>query len=69
MQLDQLKVLSGAVGAVQSEEAALAVAPAIHVMLEEEGVDYRPVARSVMRKVAAPSFLNAMKPRTLADLR
>lgn len=64
------EVLSGAIGAVRSGEAALAVAPAIHVMLEEEGFDYMPVARSVMRNVAAPSLLDAMDaPRTLADLR
>ena len=64
------EVLSGAIGAVQSGAAALAVAPAIPVMLEEEGFDYMPVARSVMRNVAAPSLLDAMEaPRTLADLR
>lgn len=64
------EVLSGAIEAVQSGEAALAVAPAIHVMLEEEGFDYMPVAQSVMRNVAAPSLLDAMDaPRTLADLR
>ncbi|THH35369.1 LysR family transcriptional regulator [Aliishimia ponticola] len=64
------EVLSGAIGAVQSGEAALALAPAIHVMLEEGGFDYRPVARSAMRNVAAPSLLDAMDaPGTLADLR
>ena len=64
------EVLSGAIEAVQSGEAVLAVAPAIHVMLEEEGFDYMPVARSAMRNVAAPSLLEAMKtPRTLSDLR
>ncbi|GHE04205.1 hypothetical protein U879_06900 [Defluviimonas sp. 20V17] len=64
------EVLSGAIEAVQSGEAALAVAPAIPVMLEEGDFDYRPVARSVMRNVAAPSLLDAMDaPRTLADIR
>lgn len=64
------EVLSGAIEAVQSGQAALAVAPAIQVMLEEEGFDYMPLAGSVMRNVAAPSLLDAMKaPRTLADLR
>ncbi|MAM25747.1 MAG: hypothetical protein CML55_10290 [Rhodobacteraceae bacterium] len=64
------EVLSGAIEAVQSGEAVLAVAPAIQVMLEEAGFDYRPVARSTMRNVAAPSLLGAMDaPRTLADLR
>lgn len=64
------EVLSGAIEAVQSGKAALAVAPAIAVMLEEGGFDYRPVAKSVMRNVAAPSLLEAMKaPRTLADMR
>lgn len=64
------EVLSGAIEAVQSGEAALAVAPAIQVMLEEEGFDYMPVGGSIMRNVAAPSLLGAMDaPRTLADLR
>jgi DNA-binding transcriptional LysR family regulator len=64
------EVLSGAIEAVQSGEAALAVAPAIPVVLEEESFDYRPVARSVMHNVAAPSLLEAMEaPQTLADLR
>jgi DNA-binding transcriptional LysR family regulator len=64
------EVLSGAIEAVRSGEAALAMAPAIPVMLEEEGFDYMPLAGSVMRNVAAPSLLDAMKsPCTLADLR
>ena len=64
------EVLSGAIEAVRSGEAALAVAPAIPVMLEEEGFDYMPLAGSVMRNVAAPTLLDAMDaPRTLADLR
>ena len=64
------EVLSGAIEAVRSGEAALAVAPAIPVMLEEAGFDYMPVARAVMRNVAAPALLDAMDaPRTLADLR
>lgn len=64
------EILSGAIEAVRSGQAALAVAPAIHVMLEEEGFDYRPVARSVMRNVAAPALLDAMgAPGSLADLR
>ncbi|WP_341212949.1 LysR family transcriptional regulator [uncultured Limimaricola sp.] len=64
------EVLSGAIEAVQSGNAALALAPAIPVMLEEEGFDYMPLAGSVMRNVAAPSLLDAMNtPRTLADLR
>lgn len=64
------EVLSGAIGAVRSGEAAIAIAPAIPVMLEEESFDYMPLAGSVMRNVAAPSLLDAMNaPRTLADLR
>ncbi len=64
------EVLSGAIEAIKSGEAALAVAPAIQVMLEEEVFDYMPLARSVMRNVAAPSLLDAMNaPRSLADLR
>lgn len=64
------EVLSGAIEAVQTGDAALAVAPAIPVMLEEEGFDYMPVDRSVMRNVAAPTLIDAMDaPRTLADLR
>ena len=64
------EVLSGAIEAVRSGEAALALAPAIPVMLEEEGFDYMPLAGSVMRNVAAPTLLDAMDaPRTLADLR
>ncbi|RMH53470.1 MAG: LysR family transcriptional regulator [Alphaproteobacteria bacterium] len=64
------EVLSGAIEAVRSGEAALAVAPAIPVMLEEAGFDYMPVARSVMRNVAAPALLDAMDaPVTLAGLR
>jgi DNA-binding transcriptional LysR family regulator len=64
------EVLSGAIEAVRSGEAALAVAPAIPVMLEDGDFDYRPVARSVMRNVAAPSLLEAMDaPHTLADMR
>ena len=64
------EVLSGAVEAVRSGNAALAMAPAIPVMLEEEGFDYMPLAGSMMRNVAAPSLLDAMNaPRTLADLR
>jgi len=66
----QAEVLSGAIEAVQTGAAALAVAPAIQVMLEEEGFDYMPVDRSVMRNVAAPALIHAMDaPRTLADLR
>lgn len=64
------EVLSGAIGAVQSGEAALALAPAIPVMLEEAGFDYSPLAGSVMRNVAAPSLLEAMEGAlTLAELR
>lgn len=64
------ELLSGAIEAVRSGEAALAVAPAIPVMLEEAGFDYRPVARSVMRNVAAPALLGALDaPLTLAGLR
>ncbi|MFC6588588.1 LysR family transcriptional regulator [Sulfitobacter pacificus] len=64
------EVLSGAIEAVQTGTAALAVAPAIQVMLEEEGFDYIPVDRSFMRNVAAPSLIGAMgAPATLADLR
>lgn len=64
------EVLSGAIEAVASGAAALAVAPAIHVLLEEAGFDYMPLAGSVMRNVAAPSLLAAMNaPRRLADLR
>jgi len=64
------EVLSGAIGAVQSGEAALALAPAIPVMLEEGGFDYSPLAGSVMRNVASPSLLEAMEGAlTLAELR
>ncbi|WP_417522722.1 LysR family transcriptional regulator [Marinovum sp.] len=64
------EVLSGAIGAVQSGEAALGLAPAIPVMLEEAGFDYSPLAGSVMRNVAAPSLLEAMEGAlTLAELR
>lgn len=64
------EVLSGAIQAVRSGEAALALAPAIPVMLEEADFDYRPLAGTVMRNVAAPSLLEAMNaPGTLADLR
>ena len=64
------EVLSGAIETVRSGAAALAMAPAIPVMLEEEGFDYMPLNGSVMRNVAAPSLLDAMSaPRTLADLR
>ena len=63
------EVLSGAIGAVQSGEAALALAPAIPVMLEEAGFDYMPLTVSVMRNVAAPSLLEAMNgPNSLAEL-
>lgn len=66
----QAEVLSGAIDAVQTGAAALAVAPALQVMLEEEGFDYIPVDKSVMRNVAAPQLIEAMStPRTLADLR
>lgn len=64
------EVLSGAIEAVQSGAAALALAPAIPVMLEEAEFDYKPLAGSVMRNVAAPSLLEAMNgPKTLAELR
>lgn len=64
------EVLSGAIQAVQSGAAALAVAPAIQVLLEEEGFDYMPVDISVMRNVAAPSLFDTRDaPRTLTDLR
>ena len=64
------EVLSGAIEAVRAGDAAMAMAPAIPVMLEEEGFDYMPLNGSVMRNVAAPSLLDAMSaPRTLADLR
>lgn len=64
------EVLSGAIEAVASGAAALAVAPAIHVLLEEAGFDYMPLAGSMMRNVAAPALLDAMNaPRTLTDLR
>ncbi len=64
------EVLSGAIEAVRSGAAALAMAPAIPVMLEEEGFDYMSLNGSVMRNVAAPSLLDGMSaPRTLADLR
>lgn len=66
----QAEILSGAIEAVQSGTAALAVAPAIQVMLEDEGFDYMPVDRSVMRNVAAPALIEAMDaPSTVADLR
>lgn len=66
----QAEVLSGAIEAVQKGAAALAVAPAIQVMLEEEAFDYMPVDKSVMRNVAAPTLIEAMdSPRTLSDLR
>lgn len=66
----QAEILSGAIEAVQTGAAALAVAPAIQVMLEDEGFNYMPVDSSVMRNVAAPALIHAMDgPRTLADLR
>lgn len=64
------EVLSGAVGAVKSGEAALAIAPMLPVMLEEEGLDYIAVDRIVMRNVAAPALIDAMDgPERLSDLR
>lgn len=64
------EVLSGAIQAVKSGAAALALAPAIPVMLEDAGFDYMPLASSVMRNVAAPTLLEAMNaPASLDDLR
>lgn len=64
------EVLSGAIEAVQSGESAIALAPAHPVMLEEAGFDYKPLAGTVMRNVAAPSLLEEKTgPVTLADLR
>lgn len=64
------EVLSGAIGAVKSGEAALAVAPMLPVMLEEEGLDHVGIGRITMRNVAAPVLINAMDgPERLSDLR
>ncbi|GAA6182665.1 LysR family transcriptional regulator [Shimia sp. NS0008-38b] len=66
----QAELLSGAIEAVQTGAAAFAVAPALQVMLEEEGFEYIPVDKSVMHNVAAPMLIDTMgAPRTLADLR
>jgi DNA-binding transcriptional LysR family regulator len=66
----QAEVLSGAIEAVQTGAAALAVAPAVQVMLEEEGFEYLPVDRSAMRNVAAPRLIAAMGALgSLSDLR
>lgn len=64
------EVLSGAIEAVKAGEAALAVAPMMPIMLEEEGFDYMPLSGSAMRNVAAPSLMAAIgNPQRLSDLR
>ncbi|WP_432254815.1 LysR family transcriptional regulator [Limimaricola sp. AA108-03] len=64
------EVLSGAIDAVKSGEAALAVAPMLPVMLEEEGFEHRPIGRVIMRNVAAPALIAAMGTLgRLSDLR
>lgn len=64
------EVLSGAIGAVKSGEAALAIAPMLPVMLEEEGLDHVAVGRVVMRNVAAPALIDTMDgPERLSELR
>ncbi|WP_163849558.1 LysR family transcriptional regulator [Pseudooceanicola aestuarii] len=64
------EMLSGGLGAVKSGAAALAIAPMLSVMLEEDGLDHMRIGRMVMRNVAAPALLDAMAgPARLSDLR
>ena len=64
------EMLSGAVSAVRSGEAALAIAPMLSVLLEEEGLSHLRVGRHAMRNVAAPTLIAAMNaPSRLSDLR
>ena len=64
------EMLSGAIGVVHSGEAALAIAPMLSVLLEEEGFEHLRIGRNVMRNVAAPVLIDAMDgPERLSDLR
>ncbi len=64
------ELLSGAIGALHSGKAALAIAPMLSVMLEEEGFDHLPIGQIVMRNVAAPVMIDAMGgPERLSELR
>ncbi len=64
------ELLSGAIGALHSGEAALAIAPMLAVMLEEEGFDHLRIGQIVLRNVAAPVMIDAMgAPERLTELR
>ncbi|WP_340245386.1 LysR family transcriptional regulator [Sulfitobacter pontiacus] len=64
------EVLSGAIEAVKTGTAAIAVSPMSSVMLEEEGFDYIPLGTSTLRNVTSPSLWAEMdNPKRLADLR
>ena len=63
-------VLSGAVDAVKSGDAAISVAPMLPVLLEEEGFEHQRLDRITMRNVAAPELIRAIgTPERLTDLR
>ncbi|MBT0958213.1 LysR family transcriptional regulator [Alphaproteobacteria bacterium KMM 3653] len=64
------EVLSGAIQAVTSGTAAIAVSPMSSIMLEDEGLEYIPLGTSTLRNVAAPSLWEAMgNPTRLSDMR
>ena len=64
------EVLSGAIEAVKSGTAAIAISPMSSIMLEEEVFDYIPLGKSTLRNVTAASLWAAMgNPKRLSDLR
>ena len=64
------EVLSGAIEAVKSGTAAIAISPMSSIMLEEEGFDYIPLGQSTLRNVTAPSLWADMgNPKRLSDMR
>lgn len=64
------EVLSGAIEAVKTETAAIAISPMSSIMLEEEGFDYIPLGKSTLRNVTSPSLWAEMdNPKQLSDIR
>lgn len=64
------EVLSGAIEAVKTETAAIAISPMSSIMLEEEGCDYIPLGKSILRNVTSPSLWAEMdNPERLSDMR
>ncbi|MGQ7848041.1 LysR family transcriptional regulator [Granulosicoccus sp. 3-233] len=64
------EMLSGAIGALHSGEAVLAIAPMLSVMLEEEGFDHMRIGQVILRNVAAPVMIDSMnEPERLSELR